>query len=654
MIGTAGSGHPGIVLGAAPILYTLYSRHINYSFTDKNWLNRDRFVLSAGHGSALLYATLYMAGFDYKIEDLKRFRKFGSITPGHPEYGICPGVEATTGPLGQGLAMAVGMALGEKILEDMFRFSKTSTAFSNQSLFDYYTYVLCGEGDLMEGIGYEASSLAGTLGLSKLIILYDANQITLDGAAQASFTENVMGRFAAMGFYTIEVGKGDSIEAIDKAIIKAKKSGKPSFIKINTTIGKGSLLEGTNTVHGKPLTEEDTAQLKKKLGLMGSPFYVGEQIRENFHNRIVGRGSQKYEEYSKKLELYKKEGENAEALSLFIEDRPLDISPIPYDFQNVKKEPTRVSSGKILNTLARYVPNLVGGSADLSSSTMTYLQDYPAIQKGNFNGKNIWFGVREHAMGAILNGLSLTHFKVFGSTFLAFADYMKPAIRLSALMKRPVHYIFTHDSIYVGEDGPTHEPIEQLAMLRSTPNLSVFRPCDARETLGCYRCMLKSSSTPSALILTRQDVPLLATSSTEEVARGAYIVRSEQKQLHAIFVATGSEVPVAIHLADEFAREIGLDIRVVSMPCKELYEEQSMAFKQTLLPRTVHTFVMEAGSSYGWGTIATDANHLLTIDQFGASGNKNDVLNSCHFSFEQWKQKVENVLQLKRGENHES
>ncbi|MDD3341421.1 MAG: transketolase [Bacilli bacterium] len=654
MIEESGSGHPGIVLGAAPIIYTVYSKHLHYNFTDKNWLNRDRFVLSAGHGSALLYATLYMAGFDYKVEDLKQFRKFGSITPGHPEYNVAKGVEATTGPLGQGLAMGVGMALGEKILEDMFRMPKTSSIDPNQSIFDYYTYVLCGDGDLMEGVSYEASSLAGTLGLSKLIILYDANETTLDGTASKSFTENVLARFSAMGFYTAEVKNGDRVEAIDKAVLKAKRSGRPSFIKIHTKIGKDSLLEGDHAVHGKPLTEEDREQTKKKLGINNTPFYVNEQVRENFHSVLVAKGAKKYEEFAKKIEQYRKEVASDKNLEMLLKDQPLDISAIPYELGTIEKEATRISSSKILNTLARYIPHLIGGSADLSSSTMTYLKDYKDIQKNDYEGKNIWFGVREHAMGAILNGLSLSHLKVFGSTFLAFADYMKPAIRLSALMKRPVNYIFTHDSIYVGEDGPTHEPIEQLAMLRATPNLHVFRPADAKETLGCYQCMLKSSTTPNALILSRQDLPVLKTSKSKEVAQGAYIVREEQKQLHAIFIATGSEVSTAIHLADKFAREIGLDIRVVSMPCKELYEKQSLAFKQTLLPKNVHTFVMEAGSSFGWGTLATSAAHLLTVDQFGASGNKNDVLEKCQFSFEQLKQKVENVLQLKRGDKHES
>lgn len=642
MIAEAGSGHPGIVLGAAPILYTLYSKHMHISFSDPKWMNRDRFVLSAGHGSALLYATLFMAGFAYTVEDLKRFRKLGSITPGHPEYNVDKGIEATTGPLGQGLAMGIGMALGEKMLADTFTFGKTPKG-STTSLFDYRVYVLCTDGDLMEGISTEAASLAGTLQLDNLIVLYDCNGISLDGKTDMTFTENILQKFAAMQWYTDEVKNGTSVEAIDKAICKAKRSGKPALIKIHTTIGKDSLLQGTNAVHGKPLTEEDMDQIKHKLQVPTAPFHINEQVKENFHNHIMQNTSNIYEAYHERYERYKKENGDSQ-LQAMEKNYGLDISTLSFQMKEGGKEALRTSNGKIMQTLARHIPYLVGGSADLGSSTMTILEGLGDVKKGNFAGRNVWFGVREHAMGAILNGLSVSHFKVFGSTFLAFADYMKPAIRLSALMKQPVHYIFTHDAVGIGEDGPTHEPIEQLAMLRSTPNLDVFRPCDTKETIGSWRCMLKSSTTPSALILSRQEVPMLENSGVESVARGAYILYGEDENPQIILVATGTDVFTAVHLAEQWKSAKGWRTRVVSMPCKEIYERESTAYKEVLFPRNIHTFVIEAGSSYGWEGIATDADHLITVNHFGASGHKSDVLKYCNFSFEQIKSRIESVL----------
>ena len=443
MIDQAGSGHPGIVLGAAPLIYTVYARHMNINTVDPTWICRDRFVLSAGHGSAMLYATLYLAGFNISLDDLKNFRRVGYKTPGHPEFGHTPGVDMTTGPLGQGIASAVGMAIGEKILENKFKLS------DGKPLINYNVYALVGDGDLMEGVSYEACSLAGTLNLDNLIVLYDSNNISLDGDTSNTFTENVIERFNAMGWHTEKVLNGTNVEDIDKAINRSKKSGKPSLIEVKTIIGNGSVNAGKNIVHGKCLSKEDIRSVKRGLDIKDEPFYVDVNNMNKFRNQIVERSARKYELWARNYrEFMNNSNEDViEVFNSFFNPKKIDIINTDFNLDKGIKEATRVTNGKIMTTISKNIHNFIGGSADLSSSTNTYLKDMQDIKDNHYFGKNIWFGVREHSMGSILNGLALSGFKPFGSTFLTFSDYMKPAIRLSALMNLPVNYIFTHDSI---------------------------------------------------------------------------------------------------------------------------------------------------------------------------------------------------------------
>ena len=639
MIDQAGSGHPGIVLGAAPLIYTVYARHMNINTVDPTWICRDRFVLSAGHGSAMLYATLYLAGFNISLDDLKNFRRVGYKTPGHPEFGHTPGVDMTTGPLGQGIASAVGMAIGEKILENKFKLS------DGKPLINYNVYALVGDGDLMEGVSYEACSLAGTLNLDNLIVLYDSNNISLDGDTSNTFTENVIERFNAMGWHTEKVLNGTNVEDIDKAINRSKKSGKPSLIEVKTIIGNGSVNAGKNIVHGKCLSKEDIRSVKRGLDIKDEPFYVDVNNMNKFRNQIVERSARKYELWARNYrEFMNNSNEDViEVFNSFFNPKKIDIINTDFNLDKGIKEATRVTNGKIMTTISKNIHNFIGGSADLSSSTNTYLKDMQDIKDNHYFGKNIWFGVREHSMGSILNGLALSGFKPFGSTFLTFSDYMKPAIRLSALMNLPVNYIFTHDSINIGPDGPTHQPIEQLAMLRSTPNLMVFRPADANELIGCWDVMLNSSG-PNALVLSRQDVRTLPSTVPEYVKYGAYPVRKERKQLHGIIIATRTEVFTSLLIAEQLYNEIGLDLRVISMPCQELFLMQQERFKNSLIPGGIKTIVVEAGSSFGWYRFVINEKYLMTIDKFGISGTKGEVENYCNFTFEQIKERIRKLF----------
>ena len=639
MIDQAGSGHPGIVLGAAPLIYTVYARHMNINTVDPTWICRDRFVLSAGHGSAMLYATLYLAGFNISLDNLKNFRRVGYKTPGHPEFGHTPGVDMTTGPLGQGIASAVGMAIGEKILENKFKLS------DGKPLINYNVYALVGDGDLMEGVSYEACSLAGTLNLDNLIVLYDSNNISLDGDTSNTFTENVIDRFNAMGWHTEKVLNGTNVEDIDKAINRSKKSGKPSLIEVKTIIGNGSVNAGKNIVHGKCLSKEDIRSVKRGLDIKDEPFYVDVNNMNKFRNQIVERSARKYELWARNYrEFMNNSNEDViEVFNSFFNPKKIDIINTDFNLDKGIKEATRVTNGKIMTTISKNIHNFIGGSADLSSSTNTYLKDMQDIKDNHYFGKNIWFGVREHSMGSILNGLALSGFKPFGSTFLTFSDYMKPAIRLSALMNLPVNYIFTHDSINIGPDGPTHQPIEQLAMLRSTPNLMVFRPADANERIGCWDVMLNSSG-PNALVLSRQDVRTLPSTVPEYVKYGAYPVRKERKQLHGIIIATGTEVFTSLLIAEQLYNEIGLDLRVISMPCQELFLMQQERFKNSLIPGGIKTIVVEAGSSFGWYRFVINEKYLMTIDKFGISGTKGEVENYCNFTFEQIKERIRKLF----------
>ena len=629
MINNAGSGHPGIVLGAAPIIYTLYKDHMIINPKDPNWFNRDRFVLSAGHGSALLYSTLFMSGYEITLDDLKGFRSLNSKTPGHPEIGVTPGVDCSSGPLGQGLGMAVGMAIGEKKLR------------SYNNIFNYKIYCLCGDGDLMEGVSHEAASLAGTLKLDNLIVLYDSNNVSLDGKTDKTFMENVVDRFTSYDWNVEVVKNGDDIKAISKAIDKAKSSNKPTLIKVNTIIGEGSILEGTNEVHGKCLTDEDTEQLKNKLGISLEPFYVDETLKESMEKSITDRSLDRYNRFKRDFDnLISVDDE----LKRFVSgDLKINLLNHKFNWPDDLNEATRVTNKKVMNIISKSTMAFIGGSADLSSSTMTYLDDGGDFSSSNYAGNNIWFGVREFAMGAIANGLALTGFKPFVSTFLVFSDYLKPAIRMSALMNLPVTYIFSHDSIAVGQDGPTHQPVEQLAMLRTIPNFDVYRSCDAHEVVGSWDSILKSNN-PSALILTRGNVSLLKDSHEELVEKGAYVVRKESGKLYATIIATGSEVSLAVKIANEIYHDYKVDIRVVSMPNMRRFLKQDRSYQESVIPDGHHNIVIEAGCDSIWYKFVYNKNNLIIINDFGVSATTNDVLKHANFDYDSIKERVIKLL----------
>lgn len=642
MINEAKSGHPGIVLGAAPILYTLYKNHLNINPSDPNWFNRDRFVMSAGHGSALLYSVLFMAGY-LELEDLKQFRKIHSRTPGHPELGITPGVDISTGPLGQGFASAVGMAIASKKLNQELRFPKKSFLEAESSLIDHKVYVLCSDGDMMEGITSEAASIAGNLKLNNLIVLYDSNHISLDGTTKFTLKENILKKFEAMNWNTIYVKNGNDVSHINRAITKAKSSSKPTIIELNTIIGKGTELEGTSQIHGKPLSNVAIENLKTKLNIPNTPFYVNSEAREYFQQKIATHVNNSYTIWSEHYNTFMNQMNHEAYNFLFGKENSFNLLNYEFHF-DFEKETTRVTNQEIMKVITQNLPNFIGGSADLSSATGTYLEEQKEITDQDYSGKNILFGVREQAMGAILNGISTYHYRTFGSTFLSFSDYMKSSIRMSALMKLPVTYIFSHDSINIGEDGPTHQPIEQLASLRATPNLNVYRPCDANELIGSWNTILKEQSTPNALILSRVDVPNLNISKKEFVEKGAYIIFSERNQLQAILIATGTEVHTAIHIAYDLYQAYHIGIRVVSMPCMEKFLSQSKEYQEDILPTGYKKIVIESGSSFGWEKFVYNEKYLICLQNFGFSGSKDEVLKEMNFDYETIKNRVVNLL----------
>ena len=636
MISEANSGHPGIVLGAAPILYTLYAHHLRFDPLDPNYFNRDRFVMSAGHGSALLYATLYLAGFPITLNDLKNFRQIDSITPGHPEYGVTPGVDASTGPLGQGIAMAVGMAMAEANLRARYNNGK-------KEIIDYYTYVLAGDGDLMEGVSYEACSLAGTLKLNKLIVLYDSNDVCLDGKTSMTFNDNVSMRFVSLGWNVITVSDGESYEAISKAIDEAKNStDKPTLIEIKTVIGKHSSLEGTNLVHGAPLSSEEVTAIKEKLGVRDIPFTVSQNICDDFRYFVEKRCSSLSEKFNKTVASLSEEEQ--EELKFFMgNDKAIPIKNFIYTPTEDLLESPRDTSSRLLNSVVKDSPFILGGSADLFAANRTYIKDAGDFSANNYLGKNIFFGVREHAMGAILNGLALSGFRVYGSTFLSFSDYMKPAIRMAAMMKLPVIYIFTHDSISVGEDGPTHQPVEQLLALRSIPNLEVFRPADANEVIGSYKAISENVSGPSVITLSRNKLPILETTNVVGVSHGGYVVFDTERKPSGIVIATGEEVHQAIEVAKRLLVK-GIAIRVVSMPNLNRFLKQNEEYIESVLPVEVRKIVVEAGSSFSWNRLIFNDKYLITLDTFGASGKKDDVYKKFGFDVDSLEEKIENLL----------
>ena len=633
MIKNANSGHPGIALGAAPILYTLYAHHLNIDPREPNYFNRDRFVMSAGHGSALLYATLYLAGYDITLDDLKDFRKINSITPGHPEYKKTPGVDMTTGPLGQGFATAVGMAIAERYINNL-------TNKCKKDIISHYTYVLCGDGDLMEGVSYEAAALAGQLKLNKLIVLYDSNNISLDGETTKSTNENLTLRFNAVNWNVITVEDGESVESINKAIEQAKtETEKPTIIEVKTTIGKYSELAGTNKVHGTVLTDEDITQIKEELDIRDIPFTISQTAIDDFRYLINERCENLGEKFEKEVEEI-----NEETLNYLIsDDKSLEFTDIEYTLPENNIESTRVTSGKILSSIVKKYPFILGGAADVFSPTKTYVEEVGDFSKENPSGQNIWYGVREHAMAAISNGLALCGLKPYAATFLAFSDYMKPAMRLSAMMDLPVTYIFTHDSISIGKDGPTHQPVEQLISLRATPNMDVFRPADVNEVIGCYRIILEKPSSPSALILSRNDMPILNCTNASNVEKGGYIVKDFQNHKNGIIISSGEELHLALQVANNLQSK-GIDIRVVSMPNLERFDKQPKEYLEEVLPVEVKKIVIEASSSYSWNKIVFNPKYLITLDEFGKSGSKDEVYKEYGFDLESLEKKVEELL----------
>ncbi len=625
-INKANSGHPGMALGSAPILYTLFTRHLIADPKDPEWFNRDRFVLSAGHASALLYAMLHLSGYELSLDDLKRFRQLDSLTPGHPEYRWTKGVDATSGPLGQGIAQAVGMAMAEESIRANY--------VDGEKLMNHYTYVLCGDGCLQEGLSQEAISLAGHQKLNKLILFYDANQVTLDGALDLSFSEQVKARFIASEWNVLEVADGNDIEAIDKAIVEAKKSkDKPTMIMIHTVIGFGSAKQGTSKVHGSPLGVEDGKHAKVDVyGFDHEDFFVPEEVRQQFAETFMARGEKAHEEYNKTLEQYgKAHGAELERfkslINLSVENYLPKVMP---EFVEGSSTSTRVASGKALNAYMLNLPNLIGGSADVAGSVMTKLDGGVNFEPGHREGHNINWGIREFAMASAQNGILLHGgLRTYVGCFAVFADYMKAAIRMAALSHLPAIYLFSHDSIAVGEDGPTHQPIEQLAMLRSIPNMRVIRPCDERETYAAWAEALKSMRTPTALILSRQNLPLISGSSAEGVAKGAYIISKEAKKAQVEIIATGSEVSLAIE-AQKLLKEEGVDARVISMPSWELFEAQEEEYKQSVLSLPWEKRIsVEMLSTFGWDRYAK---HHMGMDTFGASAPAKDVIARFEFS----------------------
>ncbi len=614
----AKSGHPGIALGAAPMGYALWQNALTFNPKDTKFVNRDRFILSAGHGSMLNYALLHLYGYKITIEDIKNFRQLGSPTAGHPEYNHADGVETSTGPLGQGIANAVGMAIAESHLASVYN-------REGFNVVDHYTYALCGDGCLMEGIEYEAASLAGTLKLGKLIVLYDCNNITIEGSTETAFTEDVAKRHAAQGWQVIDVKDGNDINAVNKAIKKAKlEKEKPSLIVCHTQIGYGAPNAGSEATHGAPLGATNIEALRKNLDYNYAPFEVAPEVYAHT-KRAINRGKRAQKEWKKMFAEYSKQ--YPELAKQFLEVTSGKLPKVDCDelYEFEKDDATRNLGGIVLNKIAKNLPQLMGGSADLNPSCKTYLKGMGDYSSADRSGRNIHFGIREHAMSAICNGLAV-HGGIlpFCSTFFVFFDYMKNAVRLSALMDLNVTYVFTHDSIGVGEDGPTHQPVEQLIALRSIPNMTVFRPCDARETAASYVAALEQKG-PTAVILTRQTLPSYDGTGRNALKGGYVLSDSEKAKPDVILVASGSEVECCM-TAKEMLKQDGIDARVVSMPCMELFEKQSKKYKESVLPTSVRKRVcVEAGSSYSWYKYAGLDGVVMGIDKFGVSGPAKQV-----------------------------
>ena len=640
MINQAKSGHPGIVLGAAPMMYTLFTEHLAYDPQNPQWFDRDRFIMAAGHGSALLYATLHLAGFEVSMEDLKSFRQWGSNTPGHPEYRHTPGVDATSGPLGQGIAMAAGLAVAESYVGSKFN-------QEGQSIVDHYTYVLCGDGDLQEGVTQEAISLAGHLGLGKLIVLFDSNDIQLDGPVKWAFSENIKKKFESMNWHYLSVSDGEDVDAINQAIWTAKENeSQPTLIEVKTIIGFGSPDAGDSETHGAPIGLEKTKKTRETLGWEYQPFEIPQSVYEDFKKKNEEKGMGKQAQWQKLFQLYQK---TYPELAIHMKQMMEGTFNIDYDsvfnhYEPKRSVATRASSGDLIKLLQEKSPLLMGGSADLTKSTKVKGIEGD-FSSENPTGRNICFGVREHAMAAIVNGLTLHGLRGFGGGFFIFSDYMRPAMRMAALMGIPALFVFTHDSVAVGEDGPTHEPVEQLAGLRAVPNMTVIRPADAYEVMGAWRAALENHQGPTSIVLTRQNVPTLENSSQNKVSKGGYVISGETNQLDGILIATGSEVALAIEVQKELLVE-GWDLRVVSLPSFELFDKQSEDYKEQILPAHVEKRIaIEMGASLGWHKYTGLRGLELTIDRFGASAKGDEVVSNYGFNILEAKDKVLTYIQ---------
>lgn len=639
----AKSGHPGFPLGTAPLMYTLWDRFMHYNPKDPNWFNRDRFVLSPGHGSALLYAMLHLAGYDVSMEELKNFRQWGSKTPGHPEYGHTAGVDASTGPLGHGFAMGVGFAVAEAMLAAKYNKPEFT-------VIDHYTYGLTSDGDLMEGVASEAASLAGTLGLGKLIYLYDDNKITIEGSTDIAFTEDVEARFKAYGWQVLRLADSEDIEAMEAAVKEAQADTEhPSLIIVRTHIGYGSPKQDSASCHGEPLGAEALALTKEKAGWpVGQPFYVPLTVSQYFKNKIEDcEGDQKawealmadYKVVYPELGMELEERISGNAL--------VNLHDLEAIFKDVAKTATREASGDILQKLVMQLPNLVGGSADLGPSNKTVMKNVGYFSKTDRSGRNIHFGVREHAMGTVLNGIALHGgFIPFGGTFLVFADFMRPAIRMAALMGLRSIFVLTHDSIALGEDGPTHQPIEQTMSLRMIPGLSVFRPADALETATAWQMACMNLHKPTALLLSRQKLPVLheyAAIVHENAYKGAYVLNPGQGETKAVLIATGSEVHLALEAQAVLAKE-GTAVSVVSMPSWDTFEMQSADYKASVLPEGLPKIAVEAGVTLGWSRYTGSEDNVLGINRFGASAPGDVMMEKYGFTVENLVAKVKSVL----------
>lgn len=635
MVEKANSGHPGMPMGAAPMAYELWANHMKHNPTNPDFFDRDRFVLSAGHGSALLYSLLHLTGYDLPLDELKNFRQWGSKTPGHPEYGHTVGVEATTGPLGQGISTAVGMAMAEAHLAATYN-------RGDLKLVDHYTYSICGDGDLMEGIASEAASMAGHMGLGKLVVLYDSNDISLDGDLHMSFSENVEQRFGSYGWHYVRVEDGQDLAEIGKAIEAAKtETTRPTLIEVRTIIGFGSPNKsGKSASHGSPLGTDEVTLTKQSYGWEHESFEVPAEVRDHF-KQVAEKGQAAEAEWNDLFAQYKEaypelaaqfeqaiHGELPEGW-----DKDLPIYEV-----GSPKMATRQTSGAALNAIAQNLPTVFGGSADLAGSNNTTLKGMPIYSKENYAGRNVWFGVREHAMGAALNGLALHGgVRPYGGTFFVFSDYLRPSIRLAAMMNQPVVYVLTHDSIAVGEDGPTHEPVEQLPSLRVIPGLTVMRPADGNETTEAYRFAFEQKDSPIAMVLTRQALPVLEGSkekAREGVRKGAYVLYDSDKEADVILLATGSEVSLAMAAKEELTKQ-GVAVRVVSMPSWELFEQQSEEYKESVIPSAIKARVgIEMAYPLGWERYVGDHGKVIGISTFGASAPGDLVLKEYGFSVE--------------------